>query len=62
MQKLSTIIAADTFRPAGAHRPAQPGEVLYTDPKLGRELVKAGLAIPAKRAPEFAVRTPKENR
>jgi len=60
--KTSVVIAADRIRPSGVHRPARPGEVLYLDPAKARELVKLGLAVPAKRAPEFAVRTPKENR
>lgn len=56
------VIAADSFRPEGATRPTRPGEVLYPSAALGRELIKQGLAIPAKRAPEFAIRKPKENR
>lgn len=60
--KQVTVIAADSFRPEGAVRPTRPGEVLYVDATAGRELVKKGLAIPAKRAPEFAVRKPKESR
>jgi hypothetical protein len=60
--KNPVVIAADSFRPEGCTRPARPGDVLYPEAKLGKELVKAGLAVPAKRAPEFAVRTPKENR
>lgn len=60
--KLTTVIVADRIRPAGCVRPAQPGEVVYPPAVLGRELVKLGLAVPAKRAHEFAVRTPKEAR
>lgn len=60
--KRAAFIAADRFTPPGAARPVQPGEVIYPEVKLGRELVRLGLAIPAKRAPEFAVRTPKESR
>jgi hypothetical protein len=62
MKKLATVIAADRIRPEGCLRPAQPGEVLYLPAGLARELVKLGVAVPAKRAPEFAVRTPKESR
>lgn len=60
--KISTIIAADRTRPAGVHRPVQPGEVLYLPAAQARDLVKLGVAVPAKRAAEFAVRTPKESR
>jgi hypothetical protein len=60
--KIAPVIAADSFRPAGVHRPVRPGEVIYPPVALGRELVKLGLAVPAKRAPEFAVRKPKESR
>lgn len=60
--KLHTIIAADRIRPSGVHRPTEPGEVLYVPSAQARELVKLGVAVPAKRAPEFAVRTPKEAR
>jgi hypothetical protein len=62
MKKTSTIIAADSFRPAGVHRPVQPGEVLYVSQAAAKQLVSAGLAVPAMRAPEFAVRIPKESR
>jgi hypothetical protein len=60
--KTSIVIAADNFRPAGCLRPAIPGEVLYPPAAIAKQLVKDGLAIPAKRAPEFAVRKPKESR
>lgn len=60
--KQVVLIAADNFRPEGALRPARAGEVIYPSAVLGRKLVAQGLAIPAKRAPEFAVRTPKEVR
>jgi hypothetical protein len=60
--KTSVIIAADRVRPAGVHRPTVPGEVMYLPAAQARELVKLGVAVTAKRAPEFAVRTPKENR
>jgi len=60
--KIATVIAADRIRPAGVHRPTAPGEVLYVQAAQAREFVKLGLAIPAKRAPEFAVRVPKEAR
>jgi hypothetical protein len=62
MKKISPIIASASLRPPGVHRPTQPGEVLYLASEKAKELIKAGVAIPAKRAPEFAVRRPKENR
>lgn len=59
--KLTTLIASDTFRPEGAVRPVRPGEVIYPTTSHARELIRHGLAIPLKRAPEFSVRTPREN-
>jgi hypothetical protein len=55
------MIASDNFHVPGVPRLVRAGELIEARPKLARQLAETGLAVPAKRAAEFAVRRPREN-
>jgi hypothetical protein len=53
-------IAADWFRLKGVPRVVEPGDVIEcTAKRVGKQLA-AGMVVPAERAPELAVRVPRE--
>lgn len=58
---LMKLIASDNFMAPGVQRLVRPGDAIECSAELGRKWIKQGLAISAKRAPEFAARVPREN-
>ncbi len=54
------IIATDNFQPTGVTHVVRAGEILNAPAALATRLMKQGLAVAAKRAPELAMRAATE--